>query len=235
MLGAVAGVLTVESCEEVRVSACCHLARVSNTLDSTCCLFTARSPVVLGDSRAVMFAPFNCAYAQHQRHLQQAQLLGASNCWDCAVNIGSTRSFGLLPPAEFRTLVVPVVAPAQAGTSPSKQQQQQEKQPASAASASASAASASASASAAAAVGQALSGSSPLALPEDYAAAVRTRMADIQGLRDEIKSASLEPAAQALLERAVQANFKEWLLSTGNVRQVLDLVQAPSALATSGD
>jgi hypothetical protein len=67
----------------------------------------------------------------------------------------------------------------------------------------------------------------PLAthLPDVYSQALHNRRSAVQKLRSDIRKGGLSPTAQSTLESAVQAQFREWLLSSGNVKQVLDLVQ----------
>ena len=68
----------------------------------------------------------------------------------------------------------------------------------------------------------------PFVLPEEYAAALAEKEATVGRLQTMLKQKmsekKLDAGAAGALERAVQAHFKEWLVSSGNVRQVLDLV-----------
>ena len=42
-------------------------------------------------------------------------------------------------------------------------------------------------------------------------------------LQAAVREASLEEARRRELQAAIQAHFREWLLTSGNMRQILDL------------
>ena len=62
-------------------------------------------------------------------------------------------------------------------------------------------------------------------LPPAMAAALRGQRERVVALRAAIRSAGLEPAAQESLQQCVEGAFKHWLVASGNVRQVADLVR----------
>ncbi|ETW08890.1 hypothetical protein, variant [Aphanomyces invadans] len=69
----------------------------------------------------------------------------------------------------------------------------------------------------------------PFALPPDFALAVRKMQDNVDGLRRLIASDEFDAPTKKLLEQAIQVKFKEWLATSGNTRQVLDLVQLEKA------
>ena len=79
----------------------------------------------------------------------------------------------------------------------------------------------------------------PFAPPREYAAALAEKQRAVKQLQSALRSQQLDQAAQSTLERVVQAKFKEWLVTSGRVREVLDLVQlanlADSAAAAAAE
>ncbi|RHZ15687.1 hypothetical protein DYB26_002377 [Aphanomyces astaci] len=69
--------------------------------------------------------------------------------------------------------------------------------------------------------------SQDLALPIEFEHAVRTAQDNVDGLRRLIDE--FDTPVKKVLEQAIQAKFKEWLVVSGNMRQVLDLVQLEKA------
>jgi phosphoserine phosphatase len=64
-----------------------------------------------------------------------------------------------------------------------------------------------------------------LPLPPAWVSAAREKRAQVQAVRATIRDASLSPAQSALLKQCVEGAFKQWLVTSGNVRQVADLAR----------
>ncbi|RHY27265.1 hypothetical protein DYB25_012888, partial [Aphanomyces astaci] len=64
-------------------------------------------------------------------------------------------------------------------------------------------------------------------LPVEFEHAVRRAQDNVDGLRRLIDE--FDTPVKKVLEQAIQAKFKEWLVVSGNMRQVLDLVQLEKA------
>lgn len=62
-------------------------------------------------------------------------------------------------------------------------------------------------------------------LPSDYRDAMKARLRQVREVRREIRDAGLDQDQQGTLQGAIQAHFREWLLSSGRLRQVSDLVR----------
>jgi len=62
-------------------------------------------------------------------------------------------------------------------------------------------------------------------LPAAYEAAMKARLRQVREVRRNIRDAALSQEQQAALQSAIQAHFREWLLSSGRLRQVSDLVR----------
>lgn len=68
--------------------------------------------------------------------------------------------------------------------------------------------------------------SCPVPLPPEYAAAVAKRLEVVEKLRTELlENSEIETNLKHDIESALASKFKEWLVSSGNMRQIMDLVQ----------
>jgi len=65
----------------------------------------------------------------------------------------------------------------------------------------------------------------PVTLPPEYMAAVNKKQQAVLHLREKIQGMPMDEPTKAQLHAAVQAKFKEWLVKSGNIRQVWDLVE----------
>lgn len=66
---------------------------------------------------------------------------------------------------------------------------------------------------------------SPFKLPPKYEEAKDQKLHSVVELRTAVKSAVLDEPKKRELQNVIQAYFKEWLLSSGNMRQVYDLAR----------
>lgn len=64
----------------------------------------------------------------------------------------------------------------------------------------------------------------PFPLPQGYAVALKTQQETVESLRHLVSSDDFDLATKRTMEMVIQMRFKEWLSTTGNARQVLDLV-----------
>ncbi|KAJ0391943.1 hypothetical protein ATCC90586_011976 [Pythium insidiosum] len=65
----------------------------------------------------------------------------------------------------------------------------------------------------------------PFPLPAPYADALRQQQDVVEALRRLVCSDEFDLSTKRSMETVIQMRFKEWLNTTGNVRQILDLVQ----------
>ena len=65
----------------------------------------------------------------------------------------------------------------------------------------------------------------PFVLPPEYAAALEAKVRSVAQLRGAVKDAALSDARRRELQGVIQAHFKDWLLHSGNMRQVFDLAR----------
>lgn len=111
-LGPIAGVLTIDRCENTNISALCGAVVVTHCRNVT--LFVcSNSPPVLAEgattSDEVRLAPYNTHYSTLEEHLQTSGINPRLNLWRCQVP-GSQ----LLPPAEFTSVSFPIAPQAAA-------------------------------------------------------------------------------------------------------------------------
>lgn len=62
-------------------------------------------------------------------------------------------------------------------------------------------------------------------LPPEYEEAKERKVASVADLRNAVKTAQLDDERKRELHSVIQAHFKEWLLSSGSMRQVYDLAR----------
>lgn len=65
----------------------------------------------------------------------------------------------------------------------------------------------------------------PFALPSEYALVLGDRKSNVRDIQGLLGGQDLLPSQQQLVEESVRAHFGDWLVTSGNLRQVLDLVQ----------
>ncbi|CAI6004203.1 unnamed protein product [Closterium sp. NIES-64] len=65
----------------------------------------------------------------------------------------------------------------------------------------------------------------PFALPKTYLIALQHKTKTVESLRQTLKTAVLDEGRKRELTNVIQAHFKEWLLTSGNIRQVYDLAR----------
>lgn len=82
VVGAVAGGLHVELCENVRVIATARRLRVSNSMECTFGVYTPSRPIVQGDCRGLALSPHCAQYAGMRAHLREARLPLPADAFD---------------------------------------------------------------------------------------------------------------------------------------------------------
>lgn len=69
----------------------------------------------------------------------------------------------------------------------------------------------------------------PFQIPPEYVAAVKKQYETVESLRQLVTSDEFDLTKKRTMEVVIQLKFKEWLSSTSNVRQILDLVHLDRA------
>ncbi|OQS01037.1 hypothetical protein ACHHYP_01957 [Achlya hypogyna] len=110
------GVLTVDRCESVKVTAVPALLRVHNCLDSVLNVYTPRRSVFSGDNRGLQIGPYNCSYPLLQAHLDAAAFAyvpQTSGHWNKFIRLaaddgGEKDAVVLQLPSTFHDVCIPV-------------------------------------------------------------------------------------------------------------------------------
>lgn len=243
VVGAVAGLLYILDCEKTQLTSPARRLLISNSSDVLSHIFTPSPPLLVGDNRNCQLAPYNTYYDGLRDDLLATGLAAvimqdpsssptstssaswplqcASNKWKLPVELSkleipqvdedssnianddaAMQTPILLPASEFNVLFVPLV-------SASKQQAEESES------------------------GGAMESKynqmlaqvlqlSPFRLPVEYERHVigkADRMRDLQALMK-----TLSEDQRARLEDELNRGFRDWLVTSGNLRQVLDLV-----------
>eukprot|EP00189_Rhodosorus_marinus_P007646 CAMPEP_0184752118 /NCGR_PEP_ID=MMETSP0315-20130426/43410_1 /TAXON_ID=101924 /ORGANISM="Rhodosorus marinus, Strain UTEX LB 2760" /LENGTH=478 /DNA_ID=CAMNT_0027231435 /DNA_START=318 /DNA_END=1754 /DNA_ORIENTATION=+ len=212
--------LSINACSRVKIIATAKNCRVTNCVDTTVYLCTNHKPQVIGDTRAVVFGPYNASYDQFERDAKVVGVDPTKNTWDdyyapIGVSANSSAFAGspnadqpsptlpasvvtLLPPEKFFPFVVPIAKESEptisSGVTPAPQ-------------------------------------AAPL--PPKYAEIIERRKAEVEGLRKAVRTAQSkytddgkqEGSSGQDLQSVVQEYFRDWLITSGNLRQINDLVK----------
>ena len=202
----------MEQCERCTVVAAARHVQLRSCRGGVLHLAVAHPPLVLGDTRGVRVAPYNTHYDALGAHLAVTGLtpaLAHANCWDAAVTLAPPPHHGAapagaaapkpalvsLPPEEFCPFVVPFPAAAD-GAAASALPPFSRAPPTTA---------------------------NPFPLPHAYATATEAKVRRVGELQASVREASLDDARRRELQAAIQAHFREWLVASGNMRQIFDL------------
>ncbi|TYZ58474.1 hypothetical protein PybrP1_007992 [[Pythium] brassicae (nom. inval.)] len=204
------GILSLDRCENVHVTAVSSLIRVSNCLDSVINSYTLVPLIMSGENVGVQLGPYNAKYSGLAQQLADAHFVynaESPGAWSSFVNLDSEKvdsaggnekaPISVQSPAAFREVVVPVKV-----------------------------------------AGNSSAGERPFPLPQEYAAALKAQHETVEALRHLVRSDEFDLATKRTMETVIQTRFKEWLSTTGNARQILDLVhieRSRSALSSSAN
>ena len=211
VLGAVGSLARLERCERTQLLVCCRRLVVSNCHDCTLYLATNTPPVFVGDNRNVVVAPFNTYYPSLRAHLEAVGVDPSVNRWDTVALLEEEGELvraevGHAGPGAAQAAVhamppnkfVPFIVPVV------------ENGPGGAA---------------ANADASTQTHTNPFVLPPEYAAALEAKVRSVAQLRGAVKDAALSDTRRRELQGVIQAHFKDWLLHSGNMRQVFDLAR----------
>ena len=242
VLGAVGRLLRLDRCERVTLVAASRRVVVDSAHDCALALGVNRPPVILGSSRGVTLGPHCAGYARLRAHMAAAGVTPVPNVWDSPVLAVGGRGGAalaaagapnapatLLPPDRFAQVAIPFVGgpgPLCGGAGlPDGPRLASDAGallglgPRGAVAGSADGASGSPASAARTAA------ASPFPLPPAYEAAREAKVAAIADLRAAVRRAALADGRKRELQAAIQAHFKEWLASSGMMRQVYDLAR----------
>lgn len=241
VVGAVAGLLYVLDCEKTQLTSAARRLLVSNSSDVLTHIFTPSPSLLVGDNRNCQLAPYNTYYEGLRDDLLATGLAAAisqeappspssavtwplqcaSNKWKQPVELAklelphvdedSSKSSTddaamqtpiLLPASDFHIMFVPLANEAGEQSEPEEGSEPLESQYCRL-------------------LAQALQ-LSPFRLPTEYERQALVKADRMRNLQDLLKTLPAEQ--QARLEDELNRGFRDWLVTSGNLRQVLDLV-----------
>ena len=111
VVGACRGVLSLERCERVTLICCGWQLRLTNCVDVTVHTYTPRAPLLLGDNRGLVFAPYQTFYPGIIGHLRRVGLVRKAqgedgdatspvfleDCWDQVIDLDASSATGSIP------------------------------------------------------------------------------------------------------------------------------------------
>ena len=208
VVGACARALRAEQCERLTVIAASKRFIAKMCHECAFHLGVERRPAFLGENRGCHVAPYNTFYEQLERHLESAGL-EAGRCarWDSPVVLGGggggedlTDRLGggvdKLPAEKFSPFIVPFRGQnPNASSSAGGQGQRPPTQ------------------------------ANPFAVPPEYVRALDAKVKVVASLRSALRDAGLDERSRRELQATIQAFFKEWLMTSGSMRQVYDLAR----------
>lgn len=214
VIGACARALRAEQCERVTVIAASRRFVAKMCHECTFHLGVEKPPAFLGENRGCHVAPYNTFYEQLERHLECAGLeAGACSRWDAPVVLGGGGPGRVdeLPAEKFSPFIVPFRGqPPNASFNSSSGGQGQGQ-------------------------GRVSPGgqvqvrpptqANPFAVPPEYVRALDAKVKTVASLRSALRDAGLDERSRRELQATIQAFFKEWLMTSGSMRQVYDLAR----------
>jgi TBCC domain-containing protein 1 len=193
----------VEHCERVQIIVPCARICIANCRECLFNLGVNERPLVIGDNHNLQVAPFNTYYSKLEAHLAQVGVDSTVNRWDQLLPLGMldphdsiSHSAGIADAqAEGAAVLPPERFTNFAVPKLGDTDSQQE----------------------------VVTLANPFNLPKAYLHAQQQRTKAVESLKQTLKGVALEESRKRDLTTAIHAYFKEWLYSTGNIRQIYDL------------
>ncbi len=208
VVGAAARCLRLEQCERCTVVAAARSVQLRSCRGGVLHLAVARPTLVLGDTRGVRVAPFNTHYDALSAHLAAAGLSPAApNCWEQCATLAPV-------PQPGAAVAAAAAGGAAAPKSPLAPLPPDDFCPFVVPFGAAEGA---------LPPGRPATTANPFALPEAYASATEAKVRRVGELQAAVREAALDEGRRRELQGAIQAHFREWLVASGNMRQILEL------------
>mmetsp|Transcript_2196 Transcript_2196/g.3786 ORF Transcript_2196/g.3786 Transcript_2196/m.3786 type:complete len:606 (-) Transcript_2196:46-1863(-) len=205
--------LSLIGCGRVRIIAATCRFRVTNCIDSTFYVLTNRIPYFAGDNRGILMAPYNACYVRLESDARAVGVDLRENKWNQIANPltfeiksprmnSSNHNIALMPPEKFMPFMVPVLGEDATWTN------------------------------------RTVAPSPACVLPGDYSASLNHWTREVDATRSLIKKAQLEyskrhrtgPVNKDFYGVVIE-QFREWLTSSGNMRQIHDLMKLEQDLS----
>eukprot|EP00899_Mesostigma_viride_P002529 jgi/Mesvir1/12277/Mv00487-RA.1 len=191
VIGAVGKVLKVEHCERVQLIVAAKALRISNCTECTFFLGVNRRPLLLGENRNLLCAPYNTYYAKLDAHLEKAGVDPSVNLWNAPVALHargesdmdedgvvdgvSRREMTVMPTERFIPFIVPFRGMNAAGEGQTRM--------------------------------------NPFSLPSAFAHALEQKVRSVSQMKQAVKEAGLEESRKKELQNVILSHFKDWLQS----------------------
>eukprot|EP00002_Diphylleia_rotans_P001924 TRINITY_DN11158_c0_g1_i1.p1 TRINITY_DN11158_c0_g1~~TRINITY_DN11158_c0_g1_i1.p1 ORF type:complete len:521 (+),score=98.00 TRINITY_DN11158_c0_g1_i1:73-1635(+) len=206
VVGAVRNVLSIEECEHVRVISLCNSLRVRNSQDCTFNLCTNLNPILSGTNSRITFGPYNTSYPSVKEHLTVCAIFPEINKWDLPINVaGLTPLTPSSQAAEGKRTDngdTPYSVMAPESFTPFTVPFSFDGEPT----------------------------TNPTIVPQAYIDALQMKLQTVNSVKNLMKESSLDPVSQSKLQGIIEGQFQEWLASSGNLRQIQDLLAIQAEL-----
>lgn len=203
VLGAVGKAVRVEHCERVQIIVPCARICIANCRECLFNLGVNQRPVVLGDNHNLQVAPYNTFYPELESDLQQVGVDSTVNKWDQLLPLGMVDPHDSIShsagAADAKGEGAAVLQPEKFTTFAVPKWGEVDSQE------------------------ELVTQANPFILPKAYLVAQQQRTKAVESLKQTLKGVALEESRKRDLTTAIHAYFKEWLYSTGNIRQIYDL------------
>lgn len=210
VMGAVSCLCTVQNCEKMSLHVAAHCFKVENCIDSSAYLYCHLPPILTGDTRGIMLAPFNAMHSEMNEKLARCGMQLEREHVDewahpisCTLGshdetIGSrsgsleetqSSTYHFVNPAAFHPVLMPEA------DHDSRMQAR----------------------------------NTTLVLPQVYSEAFAARGEEMRSLHHELASMPAGPQRESA-QMAICGHFRAWLQSTGRSRQLADLARMGPSL-----
>ncbi len=198
-------ITTIDKCENCMITTASYLLRVSNTIDSTIFTYSIYQPILFGDNQALNLAPHNVIYNDFITHLRNANFPNTNVTY--INNFSNPINLNILEKEkenENEMENINYSIVAPKDFTITVVPFNNNK-------------------------------CGPLLLtPKDYVEVINERDAQMLKLKSFIKEANLGEDQEKALHVAIQGYFREWLVSSGNIKNLTDIVKMIDVGGTTG-
>lgn len=195
VLGPVAKVLNIEHCEHTRVIATCRSLTISNSLECNLFVCVNASPVVFNNNTGIKIAPYNTHYNALEEHLIFAGVNPRLNKWKKGKIVNKANDNKNSNSGNIWSILPP--KDFSSFVTPFEVEIKTNQPP---------------------------TQTNPCILPGDYSNELVRKIEVASTLCARVRATSKACNVGNELHNAVNNSFREWLISSGNLRHVLDLL-----------
>ncbi|XP_031489030.1 uncharacterized protein LOC116256722 [Nymphaea colorata] len=198
VLGAIGKAVRVEHCERVQVITAARRVCIANCRECVFFLGVNQRPLILGDNHKLQVAPYNTFYSQLEEHMTEAGIVSSINRWDEPLTLGVIDPHDSLShPAGVSDVQAeaPVCLDPYQFTNFLIPRWFEGELPQS-------------------------TKQNPFPLPDIYLASQKKKFLVLDDIKQSLRNAQLEDSRKRELANALHVYFKDWLYSSGNIRQL---------------